>query len=335
MPLCLIGFSGYDPNFLQWAGWVRDHLGGSARRIYLVGNLRLERATRRYLEAHNIAPIDLSPLVKHLGRELQHTATTQIFIDELRKAKPARRHEWKLTANDQFPLPRTGDAYRRVHKDHSFAGDLLKKTIPLFKADRESYPGWQVCPVGRRQSLPYADDAYLLLRKPVLDHLNPKFRAEAVFEILWRRATSFTPIDVPLASALTELVDAKLPEVDPDMRLEFALALMRHARVSCDDAGMNGWGTVIAADAAADFGYPSGGGVSAVPSGTRPNGPGCARGSASEHHIRRSDLETAPCRLAYRDRRICNSNETHQGCDGRTPHASGTPLPGALIVLGA
>ncbi len=32
--LCLVGFSGDDPNFLQWAGWVRDHLGGSARRIY-------------------------------------------------------------------------------------------------------------------------------------------------------------------------------------------------------------------------------------------------------------------------------------------------------------
>jgi hypothetical protein len=31
--LCLVGFSGDDPNFLQWAGWVRDHLGGSARRF--------------------------------------------------------------------------------------------------------------------------------------------------------------------------------------------------------------------------------------------------------------------------------------------------------------
>jgi hypothetical protein len=68
--LCLVGFSGDDPNFLQWAGWVRDHLGGSARRIYLVGNLRLERATRRYLEAHNIAPIDLAPLVNGLPRKL-------------------------------------------------------------------------------------------------------------------------------------------------------------------------------------------------------------------------------------------------------------------------
>ena len=52
--------------------------------LILVGNLRLERATRKYLEAHNIAPIDFAPLVKDLPRKLQHAAATRIFIDELR-----------------------------------------------------------------------------------------------------------------------------------------------------------------------------------------------------------------------------------------------------------
>ena len=37
---CLIGFSGDDPNFLHWSGWVRDNLGSNAPRIYLVGCLR-------------------------------------------------------------------------------------------------------------------------------------------------------------------------------------------------------------------------------------------------------------------------------------------------------
>ncbi|CAI3802786.1 hypothetical protein DBADOPDK_03132 [Pseudomonas sp. MM223] len=61
--LCLLGFSGEDPNFLAWAGWVRDHLAGQARRIYLVGALGLNAAKRKYLESINIAPIDLSALV--------------------------------------------------------------------------------------------------------------------------------------------------------------------------------------------------------------------------------------------------------------------------------
>lgn len=250
--LCLVGFSGDDPNFLQWAGWVRDHLGGSARRIYLVGNLRLERATRRYLEAHNIAPIDLAPLVKDLPRGLQHAAATRIFIDELRKAEPPLRHKWTLTPIDQFPLPSAGgDAYERVHKDPAFAAELLKKTIPLFEADRESYPGWLVCPKRHRQSLLHAGDAHWLLRKPVLDLLEPKLRAEALFEILWRRTTSLSPIDEQLAAALTELLETKPPEVDADLRFALALGLMRDTRFSCDHDGMTRWANLIDTEAPA------------------------------------------------------------------------------------
>ncbi len=124
--LCLIGFSGDDPNFLQWAGWIRDHLGGSARRIYLVGNLRLERATRKYLEAHNIAPIDLSPLVKHLAPKDQHAHATSIFMEEMRKAKPSGANEWKLTTLSAYPLRAAGaDIYHRIGRDHALAAELL------------------------------------------------------------------------------------------------------------------------------------------------------------------------------------------------------------------
>ena len=38
---CLIGFSGDDPNFLEWSGWVRDNLGASAPKIYLAGMVGL------------------------------------------------------------------------------------------------------------------------------------------------------------------------------------------------------------------------------------------------------------------------------------------------------
>jgi len=55
--LCLLGFSGDDPNFLQWAGWVRDHLATHSRRIYLVGALELNSAKRKYLESINVAQI--------------------------------------------------------------------------------------------------------------------------------------------------------------------------------------------------------------------------------------------------------------------------------------
>ncbi|MDR3483402.1 MAG: SIR2 family protein [Bradyrhizobium sp.] len=251
--LCLVGFSGDDPNFLQWAGWVRDHLGGSVRRIYLAGNLRLERASRRYLEAHNIAPIDLAPLVESLSPKMQHAAATRILLDELQKAKPLLGHTWKLTPSEKFPMHLAGvDAAQKVHKDAEFAADLLKKTIPLFQNDREHYPGWLICPVRLRQSIAYAGSAHWLVRKATLDLLEPKFRAEALFEILWRRTIAFIPLDARLAEALTEVVEDKSPEIDPDLRLEFALALMRDARVSRDEDGLKRWGTVIEVGASPD-----------------------------------------------------------------------------------
>jgi hypothetical protein len=251
--LCLVGFSGDDPNFLQWAGWVRDILGGSARRIYLVGNLRLENATRKYLEAHNIAPIDLSLLVKHQRKD-QHSAATRIFLHEMRKAKPPLVNEWKRTPRTEFPIfKEVADNYPRIVKDHALAADILEKTIPLLKADRENYPGWLTCPVRQRHSLlPYGVN--WLLRKPVLDLFNPKLRADALFELLWCRQTGLLPLDAPLIEGMTEMLECLSSDADQSLRLEFALALMRHARVTHDDEGLKRWSELIEAEAqAAEF----------------------------------------------------------------------------------
>ena len=58
--LVLIGFSGDDPNFLQWAGWVRDELGGAGPQVYLCGWLELREGQRRLLEKLGVVPVDYS-----------------------------------------------------------------------------------------------------------------------------------------------------------------------------------------------------------------------------------------------------------------------------------
>jgi hypothetical protein len=89
--LCLIGFSGTDPNFLLWSGWVRDNLGASTRRIYLVGVLGLHPSARRLLRARNVAPIDLAPLVEGLGGDEKYTAAHRRFWISCGKLNPVRR----------------------------------------------------------------------------------------------------------------------------------------------------------------------------------------------------------------------------------------------------
>lgn len=93
--LCLVGFSGEDPNFLQWAGWVRDHLAANSRRIYLVGALSLTAAKRKYLESINVAPIDLGRLVDDYDDpDERHAVATEKFLSALLDLRPKPAWEW-------------------------------------------------------------------------------------------------------------------------------------------------------------------------------------------------------------------------------------------------
>ena len=56
----LLGFSGDDPNFLHWSGWVRDNLRKAAPKIYLAGWLDFSQSRLRMLESRNVMVIDLA-----------------------------------------------------------------------------------------------------------------------------------------------------------------------------------------------------------------------------------------------------------------------------------
>lgn len=58
---CLFGFSGDDPNFTNWIGWVRDHLKTPKSNIFII-DWNFDESTRRLLKKRNICPIELSPI---------------------------------------------------------------------------------------------------------------------------------------------------------------------------------------------------------------------------------------------------------------------------------
>ncbi len=78
----LIGFSGDDPNFLNWLSWVRENLGDSAPKIYLAGWLGLSQHRRRMLEDGGVVPIDLARHPKaHIWPESErHRFATEWLI---------------------------------------------------------------------------------------------------------------------------------------------------------------------------------------------------------------------------------------------------------------
>jgi hypothetical protein len=104
---CLIGFSGDDPNFLHWSGWVRDNLGESSPKIYLVGWLDLSKQRRRMLEDRNVVPIDfaLLPHAKTWPDHVRHRYSIEWFLGALEQGRPAHPSSWPSAPRPRIAPP--------------------------------------------------------------------------------------------------------------------------------------------------------------------------------------------------------------------------------------
>jgi hypothetical protein len=184
--LCLIGFSGDDPNFLEWSGWIRDHLGISARRIYLVGAFNLRPAQRRLLEQRNISPIDLYPLVKDIEKGRRHEIATEMFLDYLRDHQPTPIWEWKSGNAGDFPQKYPPSPVEELVE--------RLKVVPAEWAEvRTKYPGWVVCPADVRNELSRNTFEWLY-RTNVIEAVEPRLRGRFAYEVVWRAETALLPI---------------------------------------------------------------------------------------------------------------------------------------------
>jgi len=108
---CLIGFSGDDPNFLKWTGWVRDNLGDSRPYIYLCGLLNLSSPERLVLHEKKIIPIDLSPVVTPKecpDRDQRHARVIEWFLRNLERGAPATVGRWPEVEEPVFDEPSPG-----------------------------------------------------------------------------------------------------------------------------------------------------------------------------------------------------------------------------------
>lgn len=91
--LCLIGFSGDDPNFLEWSGWVRDQLGDEAPLIYLISLGPLRSSQRQLLERRRVVPIDLSRVYRD-GTHDKAARSLEWFLVNLEAGQPPDPRDW-------------------------------------------------------------------------------------------------------------------------------------------------------------------------------------------------------------------------------------------------
>ena len=127
----LIGFSGDDPNFLNWSGWVRDNLGEAALKIYLAGWLDLSPHQRRMLEARGVVPIDVAnhPKASSWPVYRRHEYATEWLLHTLEPSRAYDETTWPSPPEEEeTPIP---EHLRPVHR---IVPDVPKRE-PEYKAE--------------------------------------------------------------------------------------------------------------------------------------------------------------------------------------------------------
>lgn len=163
---CLVGFSGDDPNFTSWQGWLRDVMGEYAGPSYLI------TCDKNYDES-------FKTLMLHRGievinfHEINGLESYQTALDFFFTFLSEREPDWTGEVNYDW---------RDVN-----AEDLIKK----LKDVRMAYPGWYILPKSYYRyfndtiySFPYLETAFKSIEK--------KYKEPLLFELDWRADISLT-----------------------------------------------------------------------------------------------------------------------------------------------
>lgn len=207
---CLVGFSGDDPNFLSWIGWVRDNLGESTPPIYLCGLLEnLSEAKKQILRYKNIFTVDLSPVFpksKWPDTNLRHSKSVEWFLLSLMNGKPPNLMSWpgSLNSNEwskskdlpdlvppSTPLLPSTPPQPRTHEVNE---GQLPRQREEWSQIREAYPGWIVCPRKNRENLWLHTQGWI---DPVFDSvgsIQPPENLFLLYELNWRLELTLTPL---------------------------------------------------------------------------------------------------------------------------------------------
>lgn len=278
---CLLGFSGDDPNFLNWIGWVRDNLREHAPTIFLCGLLDLSPSERKLLADKNIAFIDLSPKFpkeKWPDPADRHWAAIEWFLKALYAGKPPNELAWPVTnpreesektnSEDFLIQPKT---YPVLTRSYPSSGHLTtEQLIELrdnWRTVRGHYPGWEVAPRKCRDRIWRIIEPWI---NPVLSSVNKELtgekRVSILWELNWLLEISLTPLITEWVKPITEALEDEVPfehlvndfrrvnkesscaynsSIEREQWVDLAFALIKYYRRTNDEELLGFWTKMV------------------------------------------------------------------------------------------
>lgn len=233
----LLGFSGDDPNFLHWSGWVRDNLGAAAPKIYLAGHLCLSRTQRRMLQARNVVSIDLAehPKAGEWPEHLWHRLATDWILTSLECGRPYDQTRWpnppekpKEIDSRLEPVaalrPLAGpvaepDIVTSQSTSIEADGAKVAKAVEAWRHNRECYPGWIVFPRDIRSARRETVERWAPFILGVLPSIKLLERLDVIYEMIWRIERSLARMPEALEAAADEVlvaIDCRARTVDSE-----------------------------------------------------------------------------------------------------------------------
>ena len=211
--LCLLGFSGHDPNFLRWIGWIRDALGQRhSPKIYSVGLHDISEPEQKSLEQKNIVLVDLAEWqdVKN-----DHYRALDRFLDTLlirgKKENQDEVQTAQIEASSGVDWPVGNDW--KYPKSEMAKTEQLTKLTTYWRKQRRSYPGWVTVPIDRRSSL-WFDTEHWCGFVSVEDDLPTLIDLEFAFELSWRMEKCLCPFYENQIQFFESIIDKYIPLAD-------------------------------------------------------------------------------------------------------------------------
>ena len=210
---CLIGFSGDDPNFKSWLGWLRDVMGKQIAPVYLITfDKNLHNAKRKMCAAQNIDILNLAdlPNVQNIQEAFEFMFT---YLKEPAVIK------WTGIVGQKLGQLKTEE-------------DIVSITKEMAEVHR-TYPGWLTLPKDYYENFSDIDHDIINFDISRIEHLDVNNKISFLYEINWRQTISQSPIGLEwFINEITELLFSSEDYKDDTMQkvIELKLSLLTYYR---------------------------------------------------------------------------------------------------------